>query len=242
MFSAAGLEFDFIARPLPSIVDEAGEDPSRTPHRCLASAAGIGLYARPQTQVTLCGIVAFSRARRAVLYWVFEAKLGLRAATHSRLFTPPRIDGERESGRGRQIVTENRHPSISSLHKQWAKLEDEHNELAIAIDAAADRPADLTPMRERQAKLLLEIAALVAQIQDTPARTTEDFLALLDVALEHEVDLASDLAFYGAADFPIITRLLDVLARIAPSFEFNSLKRWSATAERLTRLAETPNG
>jgi len=139
-------------------------------------------------------------------------------------------------------VTDDRHPSISSLHKQWAKLEDEHNELAIAIDAAADRPADLASMCERQAKLLLEIAALVAQIQDTPARTTEDFLALLDVALEHEVDLASDLAFYGAADFPIITRLLDFLARIAPSFEFNSLKRWSATAERLRRLAETPSG
>jgi len=135
-------------------------------------------------------------------------------------------------------VTESRLPSIASLHKQWAKLEDEHDELAIAIDAGADRPADLAPMRERQAKLLLEIAALVAQIQDTPARTTEDFLALLDVALEHEVDLASDLAFYGAVDFPIITRLLDVLARIAPTFEFNSLKRWSATAERLRRLTD----
>lgn len=132
-------------------------------------------------------------------------------------------------------MTESRHPSISVLHKQWAKLEDEHNELAIAIDAAADRPADLAPMRERQAKLLLEIAALVAQIQDAPAAATEDFLALLDVALEHEVDFASDFAFYGAADFPIITRLLGVLAGIVPSFEFTSLRRWSATVERLGR-------
>lgn len=130
-------------------------------------------------------------------------------------------------------MTESRRPSVSVLHKQWAKLEDEQHELAIAIDAARGRPADLPSMRERQAKLLLEIAALVAQIQDAPATTTEDFLALLDVALEHEVDLASDMAFYGAADFPIITRLLGVLADIAPSFEFNSIRRWSATAKRM---------
>ena len=130
-------------------------------------------------------------------------------------------------------MTESRCPSASMLHKQWARLEDEHNELAIAIDAARGGPSDLAPMRERQAKLLLEIAALAAQIQDAPATTIEDFLALLDVALEHEVDLASDMAFYGAADFPIITRLLGVLAGIAPSFEFNSLRRWSATAARL---------
>jgi hypothetical protein len=119
------------------------------------------------------------------------------------------------------------------LHRQWAKLEDEHNELAIAIDAAQASPADLVPMHERQANLLLEIAGLVAQIQDAPATTTEDFLALLDVALEHEVDLASDMAFYGAADFPIISRLLGILAGIAPSFEFTSLRRWSETADRL---------
>jgi hypothetical protein len=129
-------------------------------------------------------------------------------------------------------VTVSRRPSVSVLHKEWAKLEDEQHELAIAIDAARGRPAELEPMRQRQATLLLEIAVLVAQIQDAPATTTEDFLALLDVALEHEVDLASDLAFYGAADFPMITRLLGVLSDIAPSFEFNSLRRWSETASR----------
>jgi len=67
-------------------------------------------------------------------------------------------------------------------------------------------------MRERQARLLLEINSLVAKIQNAPARTTEDFLALLDVALEHELDLACDIAFYGPADYPIITRLLRILA------------------------------
>jgi hypothetical protein len=70
------------------------------------------------------------------------------------------------------------------LHKQWAKLENEHHELAIAIDAAQARRADLAPMRERQARLLLEINSLVAEIRDAPATTTEDFIALLDVALE----------------------------------------------------------
>jgi hypothetical protein len=81
-------------------------------------------------------------------------------------------------------------------------------------------------MRERQARLLLEINALVAEIRDAPATTTEDFLALLDVALEHELDLASDIAFYGVADYPIISRLLRILACKAPAFEFNSLRRW----------------
>jgi hypothetical protein len=123
-------------------------------------------------------------------------------------------------------VTESPDPSASVLHKQWAKLEDEHHGLAIAIDAARARNADLAPMRERQARLLLEINSLVAEIRDAPATTTEDFLALLDVALEHELDLASDIAFYGPADYPIITRLLGALARKVPGLEFNSLRRW----------------
>ncbi len=116
--------------------------------------------------------------------------------------------------------------STSVLHKKWAKLEDEHHELTIAIDAAQASGADLASMRERQARLLLEINSLVAEIRDAPAATTEDFLALLDVALEHELDLACDMAFYGPVDYPIITRLLQILARKAPGFEFNSLQRW----------------
>ena len=123
-------------------------------------------------------------------------------------------------------MTESPAPSASVLHKQWAVLEDEHHRLAIAIDAARDRTTDLAPMRERQARLLLEINSLVAEIRDASATTTADFLALLDVALEHELDLAADLAFYGAADYPIITRLLRFVAHQAPSFEFNSLRRW----------------
>ncbi len=116
--------------------------------------------------------------------------------------------------------------STSVLHKRWAELEDEHHELAIAIDAAPERKADLAPMRERQVRLLLDINSLVAEIRDAPATTMEDFCALLDVALEHEVDLACDIAFYGPADFPMIRRLLRALARKVPGFEFNSLRRW----------------
>ena len=86
-------------------------------------------------------------------------------------------------------MTESPHSSTSVLHKQWAKLEDEHHELAIAIDAAQARRADLAPMRERQARLLLEINSLVAEIRDAPATTTVDSCALLDAALEHELDL-----------------------------------------------------
>jgi hypothetical protein len=112
------------------------------------------------------------------------------------------------------------------LHKQWAKLENEHHELAIAIDAAQAKKADVALMRKRQESLLLEISPLVAEIRNAPATTIEDFLALLDVALDHEVDLACEMAFYGPADYPIITRLLRVLAREIPGFEFNSLRRW----------------
>jgi hypothetical protein len=91
-------------------------------------------------------------------------------------------------------------------------------------------------MREHQAKLLLKINSLAAEIRDAPATTTEDFLALLDVALEHELDLACDIAFYGAADYPIITRLLRVLKCKAPQFEFNSLRRWLSHPGEFERL------
>ena len=124
-------------------------------------------------------------------------------------------------------MTGSLYSSTSVLHKRWVELEDEHHELALAIDAARTRrAADLAPMRERQARLLLDINSLVAEIRDAPATTLEDFCALLDVALEHEIDLACDIAFYGPADFPMIRRLLRLLAHKVPGFEFNSLRRW----------------
>lgn len=123
-------------------------------------------------------------------------------------------------------MAESPHSSVAALHKRWAKLEDEHHELAIAIDRPGIGGADLAPMRERQARLLLEISAIVAEIRDAPATTIEDFAALLDVALEHEIELAADIAFYGLSDYPMIARLLRALACRIPGFEFNSLRRW----------------
>jgi hypothetical protein len=84
----------------------------------------------------------------------------------------------------------------------------------------------LARLRNRQAWLLLEISAVVAEMRDAPATTLEDYAALLDVAIEHEIDLAGDIACYGPADFPMITRLLRALADRVPGFEFNSLRRW----------------
>ena len=133
-------------------------------------------------------------------------------------------------------MAESPHSSVAALHKRWAKLEDEHHELAIAIDRPGIGGADLAPMRERQARLLLEINALVAEIQDAPATTTEDFVALLDVALEHELDLACDIACYGPADYPMTTRLLRFLAHRVPEFEFNSLRRWLFSPDQLQQL------
>ena len=122
------------------------------------------------------------------------------------------------------------------LHNQWVKLENEYHELAVEIDSARARGADLEPVREGQTRLLLQINALVAEIRDAPATTTEDFLALLDVALDHELDLASDIAFYGPADYPMITRLFRALARKVPEFEFNSLRRWLSSPGQFEQL------
>src|ERR1700726_2736218 len=133
-------------------------------------------------------------------------------------------------------MTESLDSSASALHKQWAKLEDEHHELAIAIDAARTKKAEVAQMRERQQSLLLEITSLVGKIQNAPATTIEDFVALLDVALEHELDLACEMAFYGPAEYPIITRLLRFLAREAPGFEFNSLRRWLSGTDQFEQL------
>ncbi len=129
--------------------------------------------------------------------------------------------------------------SISALHKQWTKLENEHHQLAIAIDRARSKGAELGPMRERQAELLLEINSVVAEIRDTPAKTAEDIIALLDVALEHELDLASDIAFYGPNDYPMTARLLRALACTVPGFEFNSLRRWLSSPGQFEQLMGT---
>jgi hypothetical protein len=133
-------------------------------------------------------------------------------------------------------VSESPQPSTSVLHRRWAKLENEHHQLAAEIDSARARGADLESMRKGQAGLLLEINALVAEIRDAPATTTEDFLALLDVAVEHELDLAPDIAFYGPADYPMISRLFRALARMAPEFEFNSLRRWLSSPGQFEQL------
>jgi hypothetical protein len=128
-------------------------------------------------------------------------------------------------------VTETLRPSISALHTQWAKLENEQHELAIAIDRAKMEGGDWAAMRAQQGRLLLEIGGLVAAIQNAPATTLEDFIALLDVALEHELDLASDIAFYGPSDYPMTARLLRSLAHKVTGFEFNSLRRWLSSGQ-----------
>ena len=137
---------------------------------------------------------------------------------------------------GDQAVTEGGHFSIFELHKLWTKLEDEHHQLAAAMAQAEVGGADLALLRERQARLLLDINALVFQIGEAPANTLEDYLALLDVAFEHETDFAADIAFYGADDYPMLTRLLRTLAERAPGFEFNSLRRWLSAPEKYEQL------
>jgi hypothetical protein len=133
-------------------------------------------------------------------------------------------------------VNERPHVSISVLHKQWAKLEDEHHQLARAISEARISGTDPAALRQRQIELLLEITSIVAEIRDAPATTTEDFIALLDVALEHELDLACDIAHFGPSDYPMTARLLCALAGTVPGFEFNSLRRWLSSPGQFEQL------
>jgi hypothetical protein len=125
-------------------------------------------------------------------------------------------------------VAQTPQPSAAELHKQWVKLENEQHQLAAAIERAKLDGRDPEPLRQQQAKMLLKINTLVNAIQHAP-----------DVALEHELDLASDIAFYGLGDYPMTARLLRELAQRAPGFEFNSLRRWlsSGQFEELTRNA-----
>jgi hypothetical protein len=108
----------------------------------------------------------------------------------------------RGADQGDQAVTDGGHLSVFELHKRWARLEDEHHQLAAAMTQAKIGGADLALLRKKQAKLLLDINALVFEISEAPATTLEDYLALLDVVLDHETDLAGDIAFYGAKDYP----------------------------------------
>jgi hypothetical protein len=133
-------------------------------------------------------------------------------------------------------VAETPQPTAAELHKRWVKLENERHQLAIAIDEAKIDGVDPEPMRQQQAKLLLEINALVATMKDAPATKIDDFVALLDVALEHELDLASDIAFYGPSDYPMTARLLRALAHKVPGFEFNSLRRWLSSPGQFEEL------
>jgi hypothetical protein len=128
--------------------------------------------------------------------------------------------------RGERDLIEAAPCSISTLHKLWVRLEDEHHQLEIKMRQPGVGKAALARLRDRQAWLLLEISVVVAEIRDAPATTLEDYAALLDVAIEHEVDLAGDIACYGPADFPMIVRLVRALAEKVPGFEFNSLRRW----------------
>jgi hypothetical protein len=123
-------------------------------------------------------------------------------------------------------VAQGAQATTSELHELWASLENECHQLANVIEKARSDGADVSKLRDRQAGLLLHISAVVAEIRKAPATTLLDHLALLDVAIEHEIDLAADIAYYGTGDFPMITRLLRALARTVPGFEFNSLRRW----------------
>lgn len=137
-------------------------------------------------------------------------------------------------------MTKRLRSSTYALHAQWARLEDEHHRLAAAIEEARRRGADVRPMRARQAQLLLEINGVVAEIRNAPASSLSDYLALLDVAIEHEIDLAADMAYYGPHDYPMMMRLLQGLAEQVPGFEFNSLRRWLSLSGQVEPVKSKP--
>jgi hypothetical protein len=135
-------------------------------------------------------------------------------------------------------VTQGAQATTSELHERWASLENECHRLGNIIEEARNDGADVRLLRDREGRLLLDISAVVAEIRKAPATTLLDHLALLDVAIEHEIDLAADIAYHGARDFPMITRLLRALARTVPGFEFNSLRRWLSSPGQFEQLMD----
>jgi hypothetical protein len=151
------------------------------------------------------------------------------------------IPGEDLYGRkGECDLIEAAYRSVSVLHKRWTQLENEHHELEVTMRRPGLDKVALKRLRDRQACLLLEISGVVAEIRNAPAATLEDYAALLDVAIEHEIDLAGDIACYGPADFPMITRLLRALSERLPGFEFNSLQRWLSSPGQYEQVVGTP--
>ena len=134
------------------------------------------------------------------------------------------------------------HSSISALHQRWAKLENEHHELALAIAEVGIQSADLASLRERQARLLLDIEAVIAEIRRASAMTIGDIVALLDIVLDHETGLACDIANDGSIDYPMIAQILRATARLVPGFEFNSLRRWLSPAQFEQLFPRAENG
>ena len=134
------------------------------------------------------------------------------------------------------------HSSISALHQQWAKLENEHHELALAIAEVGIQSADLASLREQQARLLLDIEAVIAEIRRASAMTIGDIVAVLDIVLDHETDLACDIANDGSIDYPMIAQILRAAARLVPGFEFNSLRRWLSPAQFEQLFPRAENG
>jgi len=134
------------------------------------------------------------------------------------------------------------HSSISALHRRWAKLENEHHELAMAIAEVGIGSADLGSLRERQARLLLDIEAVIAEIRRVSPTTIGDIVALLDMVLDHETDLACDIANDGPIDYPMIAQILCAAARLVPGFEFNSLRRWLSPAQFEQLFPRAENG
>ena len=134
------------------------------------------------------------------------------------------------------------HSSISALHQRWAKLENEHHELAMAIAEVGIGSADLASLRERQARLLLDIEAVIAELRRVSPTTIGDIVALLDMVLDHETDLACDIANDGPIDYPMIAQILRAAARLVPGFEFNSLRRWLSPAQFEQLFPRAENG
>ena len=134
------------------------------------------------------------------------------------------------------------HSSISALHQRWAKLENEHHELAMAITEVGIGSDDVGSLRERQARLLLDIEAVIAEIRRGSPTTIRDIVALLDIVLDHETDLAYDIADHGPIDYPMIAQILRAAARLVPGFEFNSLRRWLSPAQFEQLFPREENG
>jgi chorismate mutase len=117
-------------------------------------------------------------------------------------------------------------PSIAELHRRCLALENERRSLAVAIgECRIGGLPEYRRLSEREARVIRQIGEILDLMQSVPVRNIDDIAALLDLALDIELDPPPpDLI---VRDRPWTLRLVRALRSLAPSVEMSWLRRLS---------------